>query len=78
MPTQPTSRANIVMSSGRGKKRQAAALAKAEEEGLTQHTMPPYTPPHAAPHTTPPTIGTPLTIPTFHAYLPPRFLQKNS
>ena len=38
----------------------------------------PYTPPHAAPHITPPTIGTPLTIPTFHANLPPRFLQQNS
>ena len=68
-PHSPPSRTNIVMSAGRGTKRQAAAMKKAEEEGLTQHTIPPYTPPHAAPHSTPP---------TFHAYLPPRFLQQNS
>ena len=44
-PTQPTSRTNIVMP-GRNGKRQNAALAKAQEEGITQHTMPPL-------HTTP-------------------------
>ena len=73
-PHSPPSRANIVMP-GRNAKRQGAALAKAAEEGITQHTMPPlHTTPcrptqHPAPHSTPP---------TFHAYLPPRFLQQNS
>ena len=74
--TQLPSRTNILMSAGRGK-RNAAAMARAEE-GLTRHTIPPYTPPHAAPHTNPPTIGTPLTLPTLHAYLRPLFLQQNS
>lgn len=47
-PHSPPSRTNFVMSAGRGTKRQAAAMKKAEEEGLTQHTIPPYTPPHSA------------------------------
>jgi hypothetical protein len=52
--------------------------AEREKGGLTQHATPPYTPPHAALHTTPPAISTPQTLPTLHAFLRPRFLQKDS
>ena len=45
-PHSPPSRTNIVMMPGRNAKRQGAALAKAAEEGITQHTIPPL-------HTTP-------------------------
>ena len=45
-PHSQPSRTNIVMMPGRNAKRQGAALAKAAEEGITQHTIPPL-------HTTP-------------------------